>query len=88
MALDAPRFQLAGPSAGMGSGEEGGLVMVEEDFGFATLSELARRGHRLVPLDGYGRVAMGGGQIIMRDPHTGVITAGSEPRKDGAAVGW
>jgi gamma-glutamyltranspeptidase/glutathione hydrolase len=72
----------------MGSGEEGGLVMVEEDFGFATLAELARRGHRLVPIDGYGRVAFGGGQIIMRNPETGVLIGGSEPRKDGAAVGW
>lgn len=88
MALDAPRWQLVGPSAGMGSGEEGGLVMIEEGFGFAAEAELARRGHRLVPIDGYGRVAFGGGQIIMRNPETGVITAGSEPRKDGAAVGW
>jgi gamma-glutamyltranspeptidase/glutathione hydrolase len=88
MALDAPRWQLAGPSAGMGSDEEGGLVMIEEGFGFATLAELARRGHRLVPVDGYGRVAFGGGQIIMRDPESGVLIAGSEPRKDGTAVGW
>lgn len=88
MALDAPRWQLIGPSAGMGSSEEGGLVMIEEGFGFATQAELARRGHRLIPIDGYGRVAFGGGQIIMRDPESGVLIAGSEPRKDGAAVGW
>ena len=37
---------------------------------------------------GYERTRFGGGQIITRDPHTGVIVAGSEPRKDGAAVGW
>ena len=88
MALDAPRWQLIGPSAGMGSSEEGGLVMIEEGFGFATQAALARRGHRLIPIDGYGRVAFGGGQIIMRDPESGVLIAGSEPRKDGAAVGW
>lgn len=88
MALDAPRWQLAGPSAGMGSGEEGGLVMVEEDFGFPLLAELARRGHKLHPIDGYGRVGFGGGQIIVRDPKSGVLIAGSDPRKDGAAVGW
>jgi gamma-glutamyltranspeptidase/glutathione hydrolase len=88
MALDMPRWQLAGPSAPMGSDEEGGRVMVEEGFGFGTMAELARRGHRLVPIDGYGRIDFGGGQIIMRDPQTGVLIGGSEPRKDGAAVGW
>lgn len=88
MALDMPRWQLAGPSAGMGSAEEGGRVMMEEGWSFATLSELARRGHRIVPVDGHDRISFGGGQIILRDPATGVLTAGSEPRKDGCAVGW
>jgi gamma-glutamyltranspeptidase/glutathione hydrolase len=88
MALDAPRWQLAGPSAGLGCIEEGGLVMMEEGFSFGLLAELARRGHRISPIDGYGRVGFGGGQIILRDPATGVLIAGSDPRKDGAAVGW
>jgi gamma-glutamyltranspeptidase/glutathione hydrolase len=88
MALDMPRWQLVGPSAGMGSGEAGGLVMVEEGFGFALLAELARRGHKLQPVDGYGRIGFGGGQIIVRDPKSGVLIAGSDPRKDGLAVGW
>jgi hypothetical protein len=26
--------------------------------------------------------------VISRDPDTGVLVAGSEPRKDGAALGW
>jgi gamma-glutamyltranspeptidase/glutathione hydrolase len=88
MALDMPRWQLAGPSAGMGSDEAGGMVMVEEGFGFALLAELSRRGHKLQPVDGYGRVGFGGGQIIVRDPKSGVLIAGSDPRKDGSAVGW
>lgn len=88
MSLDVPRWQLAGPSAGMGSGEPGGVVLMEEGHSFGTLAELARRGHRITPVDGYGRVGFGGGQIIMRNPETGILMAGSDPRKDGAAVGW
>jgi gamma-glutamyltranspeptidase/glutathione hydrolase len=88
MALDRPRWQLAGPSAGLGAQETGGLVMMEEGWGFATLAELARRGHRIAPVDGFGRTSFGGGQIILRDPETGVLIAGSDPRKDGCAAGW
>ena len=53
-----------------------------------TVSDLERRGHRVSVIDGYSRSMFGGGQVIARDPETGVLTAGSEPRKDGAAVGW
>src|SRR2546423_95666 len=45
-ALDMPRWQLMGPGAGLGAREEGGLVAMEEGWSFATLAELARRGHR------------------------------------------
>ncbi len=87
-ALDMPRWQLAGPHAGLGAQEAGGLVQIEEGWDFATLAELTRRGHRLAPVDGFGRGGFGGGQIIMRDPSSGVLIGGSEPRKDGCAVGW
>ncbi len=87
-ALDMPRWQLTGPGAGLGSQEDGGLILMEEGWSYATLAELARRGHRLTPVDGFGRVGFGGGQIILRDPQTGILTGGSDPRKDGCAVGW
>jgi len=87
-ALDMPRWALAGPSDPLGTGQPGGLVRVEEGWSFAILAELARRGHRLAPMDGFGRRVFGGGQIIVRDADTGVLIAGSDPRKDGCAVGW
>ena len=52
------------------------------------VDELRRRGHTLEVVGGYDRVSFGGGQIIARDSDTGVLMAGSEPRKDGAALGW
>ena len=55
---------------------------------FAVLAELTRRGHRLAPVDGFARTVFGMGQIILRDPETGILTAGSEPCSDGCAVGW
>jgi gamma-glutamyltranspeptidase/glutathione hydrolase len=86
-ALDALRWRLAG--------EDGDLrhsaptrLFVEEGWGADTLAELARRGHRLESLNGLARQFFGGGQIILRDPGTGVLFAGSDPRKDGCAVGW
>lgn len=83
-ALDMPRWRLAGPGSGLGTQQSGGLVLVEEGWGFATL---AGRGHRLAPVDGFGREVFGSGQITLRDPEAGVLTAGSDPRKDGCVVG-
>jgi gamma-glutamyltranspeptidase/glutathione hydrolase len=87
-ALDMPRWQLIRPAVGLGAGDPGGIVQIEEGWDFTILAELTRRGHRLAPTDGFGRIAFGGGQIILRDPETGVLCAGSEPRKDGCAIGW
>lgn len=87
-ALDMPRWALAGPSADLGAQEEGGLVQVEEGWDFGVLADLAQRGHRLAPVTGFARSAFGGGQIIVRNPINGILTGGSDPRKDGCAVGW
>jgi gamma-glutamyltranspeptidase / glutathione hydrolase len=86
--LAAPRWQLAGPTHGVGASDFGGLVQIEEGFDYRILAELAQRGHRLWPMEGYGQSDFGGGQIIVRDSQTGVLIGGTEPRTDGAAVGW
>ena len=49
-------------------------------------TELSKRGHQLHPAD--QPLHYGGGQVIVRDPQTGVLIGGSEPRNDGTAVGW
>ncbi len=87
-ALDVPRWRLNVDGGGLGANDPGGLVLIEEGYSFATMTGLARRGHRLLPVDGFERDTFGGGQIILRDPNTGVLTGGSDPRKDGCAVGF
>ena len=77
-ALDAPRFCVL----------EGKRVAIEEGTSEALRSELARRGHEVAYTTGLERSLFGGGQVIARDPQTGVLAAGSDPRKDGCAVGY
>ena len=79
-ALDALRFHV--------DVRDPGTVKLEADAARETVADLRRRGHRVEIIDGYERILFGGGQIISRDAETGVLTAGSEPRRDGAAVGW
>lgn len=75
-ALDAPRFNWL----------QGRDVALEPGVGVKVREELARRGHALLPAD--AAVHYGGGQVIVRDPESGVLVAGSEPRNDGAAAGF
>jgi gamma-glutamyltranspeptidase/glutathione hydrolase len=72
-ALDAPRSFAYGGGIEMESGFEPGLA-----------EGLAARGHLTVPAP----VPIGGGQIIWIDPATGMRAAGSDPRKDGCALGY
>lgn len=75
-ALDAPRFNWL----------EGRDVALEPAVDGGVRADLARRGHALLPAG--AALHYGGGQVIVRDPASGVLIAGSEPRNDGAAVGW
>ena len=86
-ALDMPRIRMTAVG-GTGASQSGGIINMEEGWHYSTLAELARRGHRLNPIDGFHRGIFGGGQIILRHPESGVLMGGSEPRLDGCAVGW
>lgn len=88
-ALDMPRFNInVDAGDGVGALDPGGEVWIEEGFSMDELDSLTKRGHRLTPLSGRNRIYFGGGQVILRDAETGVLTAGSDPRKDGCAIGW
>lgn len=76
-ALDAPRF-----SVRVGEG-----IAIENLVPNTTVRDLEAKGHHMMVLPPQTSI-FGGGQIIERDVHTGVLKGGSEPRTDGCAVGW
>jgi gamma-glutamyltranspeptidase/glutathione hydrolase len=62
----------------------GHALAVESGVAHDVRAELTRRGHAIVD----GRGAVGGYQAVAIDPRTGVLTAASDPRKDGLAIGF
>ncbi len=82
---DAPRWRHLGSSEPTGQpAQKGGEVALESGFGPEVRRALEARGHRLVEARG----GFGGYQAIRIDPVHHVLMGGSDPRKDGAAVGY
>jgi gamma-glutamyltranspeptidase len=86
-AAEMPRWtsNLSGQYANWPHDGEDALT-VEQRFPEAVCRELQRRGHPLKTvgdLDGPCSV-----EIIRRDPATGMLIAGSDPRRDGWALAW
>jgi gamma-glutamyltranspeptidase/glutathione hydrolase len=78
-ALDRPRICIE-------DGKAGGRVALEEGIAPAVMKKLAEMGHAIRPVTGHERGIFGRGQIILREPGTGVLWAGSDPRADGCAM--
>jgi gamma-glutamyltranspeptidase/glutathione hydrolase len=75
-ALDAPRFRVI----------TGRQVTLEPGIPEDVVAELRRRGHDVSPPE--LPLSYGGGQIIHIDPESGILAGGSDPRKDGCALGY
>jgi gamma-glutamyltranspeptidase/glutathione hydrolase len=78
-ALDRLRFRID-------DGTAGGKVALEDGIPAETIARLAAMGHPVTMTSSHERAIFGRGQIILRDPATGVLCGGSDPRADGCAM--
>jgi len=61
------------------------LIDAEARISAETRAGLAQRGHQVNAIDDWSWI-VGGGQGIVRDPESGVLMAGADPRRDGYAL--
>ena len=85
-ALDRPRFCIEAVGPSQWDGALDSKVALEDGIPAATLVSLADMGHPAAAVRGHERAIFGRGQIILRDPETGVLCGGSDPRADGCAM--
>jgi gamma-glutamyltranspeptidase/glutathione hydrolase len=78
-ALDLPRFCIDVE-------ESGGRVALEDGIPANVFSGLEKMGHFVYSVSGFDRSLFGRGQVILRDPETGILCGGSDPRADGCAM--
>ena len=78
-ALDRPRVCLteATPASS---------VALEDGIPDESRRQLETMGHQVEVVRGQARALFGRGQVIRRDPETGVLCGGSDPRADGCAL--
>jgi gamma-glutamyltranspeptidase/glutathione hydrolase len=83
---EAPRIEHLGSATPTGrpAWANGGTVAAERGIPEAVVRALRQRGHHVERVKTNG----GGYQGILIDPKTNVLHGGSEPRKDGCAVGY
>ncbi|KRQ97941.1 gamma-glutamyltransferase [Bradyrhizobium valentinum] len=82
-AIEMPRF-LSGRFA---LGEARDTLHIESRFPEATIDALARRGHAINRWDAWNEMA-GHAHGITIDRRNGMLSGGSDPRSDGAAIGY
>ena len=82
-----PQAALDQPRVCIDPAEHGGQVALEDGIPAAVAERLAAMGHPVRMVHGHERALFGRGQIITRDPQSGVLCGGSDLRGDGCALG-
>ena len=85
-ALDRPRFCIEAVGPSQWDGTLNSQVALEDGIPAAAVAALAAMDHPVTVKGGHERAIFGRGQIILRDPATGVLCGGSDPRADGCAM--
>ena len=83
-AIGAPRFRWADEAV---DPLPAATLRIESRVPEATRQALAQRGYALDVL-GVWTMRVGGVQAVMRDPATGWLMGGADPRRNGYAMGW
>jgi len=76
--VERPRFCLANENHGCS-------LLLEDGLPIGCGDALAHLGHHTAWLTGPARTTFGDGHLIVRDPDSGCLLGGTDPRKDGAA---
>ncbi|MHA1370148.1 MAG: gamma-glutamyltransferase [Promethearchaeota archaeon] len=79
-ALDSTRFYII-------DGNPDGEITIEDSIPLDVFEELKSYGHSVKLASGWQRSMFGRGQIIRRNPDSGLLWSGSDPRSDGCAIG-
>ena len=73
-ALDAPRFRVM----------DDGSISLEREIPDSISNQLREKSHHIIPPNTF----FGGGQAVLIHPEYNTLIAGSDPRRDGCAVGY
>jgi gamma-glutamyltranspeptidase/glutathione hydrolase len=84
-AIDTPRWSIW-PGTDPANLPNPFELQVETRFPEEVLAGLEARGHRVKTMGPWG--AGGASQLIIRDPSSGVMAGGSDPRSEGMALGF
>jgi len=79
-ALDALRFSL--------DVDDMKTISIEDDLDINVINDLKSKGHKIKVVSGNERIMFGGAQVARYNNETGVISLGTEPRKDGSALAY
>ena len=60
-------------------------ISLEDGFSAQLITGLRERGHRTEVVD---RWTFGGAGVVVREPTSGTLMAGADPRREGYALGW